>query len=111
MEEEYLNQRKDNLSDMGAAFTYQDENKRNPLNLQQDVERVMALTVKQVVEMSSRELEAIFPKYESGEFRPLQHGDIWAKLVELEEELPYDCREYDEKIRLLSGIRFDGMNN
>ena len=98
------------MSDMNRAIIYEDENKRNPFNLDEAVQRVTALTVQQVAAMTYKELAAIFPKYESGEFCPLQHGKIFGKLQELEWDLPQDCRDYREKTRILSGIRFDGMN-
>ncbi len=98
------------MSNMGRAIIYQDENNKKFFNLDDVIKRVTTLTVEQVAAMTYNELAAIFPKYESGEFRPLQHGKIWGKLAELERNLPQDCREYREKMKILSGIRYDGMN-
>ena len=97
------------MSDMDRAIIYSGTNQK-PFKLDEVVARVTAMSVEEVAKMTYEELAAKFPKYTSGEFRELQHGAIWDKLEELGQNLPTDCKDFARKIRIIRGIRSDGMS-
>ncbi len=99
-------------SNFNRAMIYAEENKRNPMDAEEVFQHLSELTIDAVAKMTVKELSAYFPKYDSGEFRPLQHVGIWNKLLSLEKGIREkqrngDCLDYYEKDRILSGIRYD----